>query len=173
MRDVKQELQPFVSRLVIDQVRHFGQNLLQTELVNLEIELARFDLGQIQYVVDDSQQVLPRLLHFLKIVALARAQIRPQRQVAHADDGIHGGADFMAHIRQKGRFGRRGFFSPLARKRSRVQRHLELCISGFGFGQRPVLGRVKNLGVDQQCQYQANLAGREKKVCVLCFVGKG
>ena len=38
------------------------------------------------------------------------SQIGFEGQMRHSDDGIHGGADFMAHVRQKIAFGSGGFF---------------------------------------------------------------
>jgi hypothetical protein len=53
----------------------------------------------------------PRAVHFLDVIALLLVQIGLQRQVAHANDGVHGRADFMAHVGQKVALGLGGFFS--------------------------------------------------------------
>ena len=45
--------------------------------------------------------MLGRLLHFLHVVALPGCHFGFEHQVAHADDGVHGGADFVAHVGQK------------------------------------------------------------------------
>jgi hypothetical protein len=44
-------------------------------------QLARFDLGEIQNVVDDAQQRLGRLMDFADVIALARIELRLQRQM--------------------------------------------------------------------------------------------
>jgi alpha-D-ribose 1-methylphosphonate 5-triphosphate synthase subunit PhnH len=46
------------------------------------IELAGLDLGEVQDVVEDAQQVLARVLDLLHVVALPGLQLRLQREVA-------------------------------------------------------------------------------------------
>ena len=64
-------------------------------------QLAGLHFGEVQNVVDDAQQVLARVLNLAQKVTLGAGQLRLQHQVREADDGIHGGADFVAHIGQK------------------------------------------------------------------------
>ena len=45
--------------------------------------------------------MLTRLLDLAHVVVLARVQARFERQVRHANDGVHRGADFVAHVGQK------------------------------------------------------------------------
>lgn len=52
-----------------------------------------------------AQRVLAGILWLVQVVALARRHIGLERQVTHADDGINGCADFVAHIGQKGGLG--------------------------------------------------------------------
>ena len=46
----------------------------------------------------------------LDVVALTRCQLGLHRQVGHADNGVHRGADLVAHIGEEIRFSKVGFF---------------------------------------------------------------
>ena len=83
--DVDDQLQPLVCHLVGDQGGDIVQKLLETELDLFEVELAGLDLGVVQDVVDDAQQVLARRLDLLEVVALMLAEVGFQHQVGHAD----------------------------------------------------------------------------------------
>jgi len=61
----------------------------------------RFDLGQVQYVVDDVQQRFRRGLDDIQVTVLPGGELRPLEDLRHAEDAIHGGADLMAHPGQK------------------------------------------------------------------------
>ena len=52
-----------------------------------------------------AQRVLAGMLCLGQVVTLARRHIGLERQVTHADDGVHECADFVAHIGQKGGLG--------------------------------------------------------------------
>ncbi|MNN81034.1 hypothetical protein D3C81_1978160 [compost metagenome] len=61
-------------------------------------------------------------MHFLNVVALAGIQLGQQRQVTHADDGVHGRADFMAHVGEELALGLGCLFggSPCLRQSSHI-----------------------------------------------------
>jgi hypothetical protein len=84
------------------------QHFVQAERHFLQGELAGFDLGKVQDIVDDAQQVLAGAQDLGQVIALPRAGVGHQCQAAHADDGIHGRADFVAHVGQEVRFHARG-----------------------------------------------------------------
>ena len=50
-------------------------------------------------------------IYLFQIVILLGGKIGFQGQMRHAHDGIHGSADFMAHVCQKFTLGFRGLFS--------------------------------------------------------------
>ena len=50
-------------------------------------------------------------MHLFDVIALLFIEFRLQRQITHADDGVHGRADFVAHIRQEVALGLRRLFS--------------------------------------------------------------
>ena len=47
-------------------------------------------------------------------VPLLAIEVRAQHQLGHAEHAVHGGADFVAHIGQKFRFGARREFGLVA-----------------------------------------------------------
>jgi hypothetical protein len=61
-------------------------------------------------------------MYLVQIVALLRVKAGLQGQLGHADDGIHRGADFMAHIGQEVGLGAGGGLGNVA------------CFAGVLFG---------------------------------------
>ena len=101
--DVKQQFQPLVLRPDDAQIGQVFHHVFQMELCRLEAHFAGLDLGEIKNVVDDAQQIARRRVHLFDVIALLGAQVGLQRQMRHPNDGIHGGADFVAHVGQKTR----------------------------------------------------------------------
>ena len=99
--NVKDQFKPFAACLFIQQCRNGVKYLFKVEFVLFNRQLAGLYFGKVKNVIDDAQKMLGRSLDFSEIVPLARGGIRFQRQVGHADNGVHGGADFMAHIGQE------------------------------------------------------------------------
>jgi putative methionine-R-sulfoxide reductase with GAF domain len=64
--------------------------------------------------LDDAQKGLGGNIYFFEVVGLLGCKIGFHGQMRHPDDGIHGSADFMAHIRQKIAFGFGGIFSVIS-----------------------------------------------------------
>ena len=81
-----------------DQLAQLGGHALQLQPVGL-------DLGEVQDVIEDAQQRHAGLVHRVKHAVLLRAEISLLQHVEHADHPVHGGADFVAHVRQKLRLG--------------------------------------------------------------------
>ena len=76
--------------------------LLQRHRLQVQQHFAAFNLGYVQHVVDQPQQVLagqgdlPQVVpHLLRVVRIV------QGQGGHAHDGVHGRADIVAHAGQK------------------------------------------------------------------------
>ncbi len=74
---------------------------LQIEGDVLNFQLACFNLGEVQDVVNDPQQGVRRRFDDTDKLALLRVQRGIQQQVGHANHPVHGRADLMAHIGQK------------------------------------------------------------------------
>ena len=66
---------------------------------------AGFDSGHIQNIIDDAQQMLCRCSDFHQIVSGFIGEIRViEGNTVKPDNGIHGGADFMAHVGEESGF---------------------------------------------------------------------
>ena len=79
-------------------------NRYKVEVNTLDGQFARFDLREIQDVVDDGQERVPRPADDLCIFTLFRGEFCVEQQTRHADDAVHGGANFMAHVGNEFRF---------------------------------------------------------------------
>ncbi len=82
-----------------------GDTVAQAEADALEVELARGDLGVVEQVVDEAEQGVGGVTRQGQVFALLVVETGFEGEVGHADDGIHRGADFMAHVGQKIAFG--------------------------------------------------------------------
>ena len=95
-----------------EQVDGALQTLAQVKGGVFQLHLSGFDLGEVQDVVDDRQEGIPAGADDLHKLLLRLIERGVDQQPAHADNGIHGGADLMAHggqeraLRLRGGFGR-------------------------------------------------------------------
>ena len=88
---------------------HDGQDRLHQlrdrDLAFAQLQLAGVDLGQIENVVDDREQVDAAGVDVLGIVQIARVAERPEQAVpqhlGETDDRVEGGAQLVAHIGQE------------------------------------------------------------------------
>ena len=78
-------------------VKHLGQG----EGLAVDADLPGLGLGEIQDVVDDTQQCLARFANVLHHHGLAGGQRLPVQQLGQSEDGVHGRADFVAHVGEK------------------------------------------------------------------------
>ena len=81
-----------------------AHHAVQPERLRIQRHLAGLDLGQVENVVDQTQQRMRRTVGLVGIVVLLRRQAGFLQQRQHAQNGVHRRADFMAHIGQKLRF---------------------------------------------------------------------
>ena len=100
-RHVHDQFQLLLGCLFRDQRGGGVQQAFHLERPGVDLQHASLDLAEVEHVVDDAQQVLARLLDLLHIVPLLRVHGCVQRQVAHADDGVHRRADLVAHVGQE------------------------------------------------------------------------
>ena len=98
----------------------------------LDVELAGFDLREIEDVVDDAQQRLGRDVDLPNVVLLARGEPTLQGEVRHAEDGVQRRADLVAHVGQEVALGP-------------VRRFRRLARLPFGLGP-PAFGQVQHEG---------------------------
>jgi len=96
-----EEFNPFGLGLVTHGVGQLLQHRIQTKLYVLNVEFACLDFGKIKNVVDDAQQRAGSALSFRQLVAQRCVQLSLERQVEHAQDGIHRRAYLVAHDGQE------------------------------------------------------------------------
>ena len=73
----------------------------QFELDNVEGPLAGFDLGEVQDIVNEAQEIVAAFLDSLGIFMLLIVQRCIQEQPSHAADAVHRRAEFMAYSGQE------------------------------------------------------------------------
>jgi hypothetical protein len=95
------QLQPFGLRARGKELQRLIDDERQIEVDGLEIQAARLDLREIQDVVDDGEQGLPRAPYHVRVLALLECQWGVEQQTCHPDDAVHGRADLVAHHRQE------------------------------------------------------------------------
>ncbi len=140
-RDRAAQLQP----LAVSQVgKGFGDvfdDVAQIERRLLEFDLSGFDLGDIEDLVDDPEQYFGRALRGCDVAVLLLVEPGLTHQLQHAENAIHRGADFVAHLGQElrlGAVGLRQFESPPLDPR--FERRIQMAQSLLG----PLLCRIPN-----------------------------
>ena len=83
----------------------------------LENERARFDLGEIEDLLDEREERHAGLPDRLGIGALVGLELGFEQQPRHAEDAVHRRADFVAHGGEEMRFRAAGFLRLVARAR--------------------------------------------------------
>ena len=82
-------------------LRHPHQQVLQTHGARLQVQSPGFELGQVQDVVHQGQQVLATQLQGIQIGALGVVQGGFRQQSGHAQDPVQGGPDLVAEGGQR------------------------------------------------------------------------
>jgi len=85
-----------------------GDQVAEIELQRFHLQLAGFDLGQVEHVVEDAQQAFAGLADDFQPFDLFRGQGVAGHGLGHAEDAVEGRADFMAHGGQEGGLGGAG-----------------------------------------------------------------
>ncbi len=109
-RIMHHQLQALVARIDALHLRHGFDFMQQVERDRFELQLARFDLGEIEDVIDQLQQAFGTALRHGGEFALGIGELGVKQQVEHADYAIHRRPDFVAHIGQEHRFDARRIF---------------------------------------------------------------
>ena len=119
--------QPLVAALGHDHGVDLLQNRAEGEHLIAQHHPSGLDAAHVENVVDEPQQVLCALAGLGQVFPrLGRERLILEGETVQADDGVHGGADLMAHAREKGRFGAVG----LPRRVQGLHQHLAL-LHGF------------------------------------------
>ncbi len=95
--DLHRQRQSLVLRRLLHQAAHRIEHLAQIETDGLQFQLVRLDLGVVEDVVDDAQQLACRAVGCHHVVALVGTERRPQHDVQQGDDAVERRADLMAH----------------------------------------------------------------------------
>ncbi|MNE36804.1 hypothetical protein D3C80_1306320 [compost metagenome] len=111
----------------------------------LDGELARLDLGEVEYVVDDAEQRSTRVVDLRDVVTLLGVQRGLQRKVGHSDDRIHRRTDLVAHVGEEIAFRASCVFRNFLRAL-----HGELCCLALGDVLEPAEQPLLTLDLDRQ-----------------------
>ena len=85
-----------------------SEQVVKVELERIQFQASRFDLGEVEDLVDDRKQGFGGELHRGEVFALFRSEVGFQSEFGHADDAVHGGADLVAHIGEESALGTTG-----------------------------------------------------------------
>jgi hypothetical protein len=96
----------------LDRVLH---RLPHVHLQVIQLELPRLDAGEVEDVVHQVQERARGDLHGGQVAALLGREVSGQRQVGHPHDGVHGGADLVAHVGEEVRLDPSGLLGAAAR----------------------------------------------------------
>ena len=110
--DFVEQVEALLGGLGGQQVERALDALAQDEGLVFQLQAARFDLGEVENVVDDGEQGVAARADRLGVIALLARERRIEQQAGHADDAVHRRADFVAHHREEGALGLAG---PLGR----------------------------------------------------------
>ncbi len=84
-----------------------AEEIHHLELGSLDSDFARLNLGQIQQVIDEFQQVLSALADIVDLLGLLAVELPVgvlEQQVRQGEDRIHRRSEFMAHVGEEARF---------------------------------------------------------------------
>ena len=99
--DADQKFNLLLARLGREQVGDFLNGGGQIHRQRLEGKLAGLDLREVEDVVDDDEQVGAGVAEDFGEAPLLGGEVGVEQQVGHAEDAVHGRADFMAHHREE------------------------------------------------------------------------
>ena len=98
---VMNEFQALLGGVAGADLQGIADDLADVELDFFQLQAARLDLREVENVVEQMQQRIGGLLDDIEITLLLSGQRSRERQFGHADDAVHGRADFMAHRGQE------------------------------------------------------------------------
>jgi hypothetical protein len=99
--DVERQLQAFLVGALGHRLDGVGQRVAQRKLRRHQFQLTGLDFREVKDVVEDGEEGLGRGLDQTQVLALFGGEVRLQGELGHAEDAVHGRADFVAHIRQE------------------------------------------------------------------------
>ena len=114
--DMAGQLQPLLVGADGERFHRVAQAFAEVELLAFQHELLGLDLGEVEDVVDHAEQGLARIADGRQELALLGRELALEDQFGHADHGVQGRANFMAHVGQEGALGPAGRFGRLFRR---------------------------------------------------------
>ena len=93
--------QPLLASWLREHLERLLKKEAQIKIGRFQFEIAGFDLGKIEDVIDDAQQMLAGALDSFDKLALGRIEARTAEQFGHAEHAVHRSPDFVTHRRQK------------------------------------------------------------------------
>ena len=99
-------LRGFLGKNLLD----LAQDRADRNVLVFEVQLAGLDLGKVEDVVDELEQRAAAGMDGGQITLCLGFAHQAGQQFGKAQDGVHGRADFVAHVRQKFRLGAVGRF---------------------------------------------------------------
>src|SRR5581483_4604138 len=94
-----------LGRLRAQEAHALRHELVKIDPVARQLDGARLELGKIENVIDQTQQMMAGMVDIRDIVEITRIAERPEELIAddigEADDGIQGRAQLVAHIGKK------------------------------------------------------------------------
>ena len=112
---IQLQLQAFAGGLQREGAHQLLAQRVQREIVLLQRQRTALQLGGIEDVVEQAQQRVGGVVHGAQVARLLWRQRRALQQLGKADDGVHRGADFVAHIGQEHALGLGGVLGAVAR----------------------------------------------------------
>ena len=124
------------------------EHVVEHKFGGIDRQFSRLDLRQIEDVIDDGQEMPSGGLNAPDVMCHARRGVYVGNQMAHANDRVERGSDFVAHVGQKFRLGPPGGLGLIAGGRQLFgpYGHLVFQCPGqvFEFALRPdLLGDVE------------------------------
>ena len=126
------QIQPFAAGRLPKQRMQLGQQGVEVELNLFQLQLAGFNLRQVENVVQNIQQGMAAAVDNIQIVALVFVQLGVQCQLGGPQNAVHRCANLVAHVGQKHRLGAVGLLCL-------SQRFADFDVGGF---QRFLVGNV-------------------------------
>ncbi len=96
---IEAQLQALFAGAHLHQFDNIGHDLDQVEFDGFDVDDALVDLGEVEQIIDQGQQPVGALPQHGDALLVARAQdVGQAENMRQADNGVHRGAQFVAHI---------------------------------------------------------------------------
>ncbi|KAI3479879.1 hypothetical protein L1887_58027 [Cichorium endivia] len=97
-RHLVHEVELLLRRTHRERLEHAEHDAAQREGDLFDVHAAGFDLGDVEDVVDDGEQVASERRDRDEVLALRARQLGLEGERGHADDAVHGRADLVRHV---------------------------------------------------------------------------